>query len=74
MRSSRMRGYGSWSMGWREGERTPSPPSSGPGILFYGFMLLVVVSFVKVAIDTGNPMAFLIGLAVIAGVIKGISS
>lgn len=74
MRSSRMRGYGSWCMGWREAERKPSPPSGGPGIFFFAFMALVVFSCVKVAIETGNPMAFLIGLAVVAGIFQGMKS
>lgn len=67
MRCHRMRGYGVWCAGWREGERRGG---GGPGIFFYGFMLLVVFSFFKVALETGNPMAFVLGLAVIAGIIK----
>ncbi|NDD54931.1 hypothetical protein EBZ39_13885 [bacterium] len=75
MRSSRMRGYGSWCMGWREAERKPSPPSSeGPGIFFFAFMALVVFSCAKVAIETGNPMSFLLGLAVVVGIFQGIKS
>lgn len=70
MRCHRMRGYGAWCAGWREGERRGGGGGGGPGIFFYGFMLLVVLSFFKVALETGNPMAFVLGLAVIAGVIK----
>jgi hypothetical protein len=74
MRCSRMRGYGSWCIGWREGERLPPGPPSKPGIFFYGFMALVVFSCVKVGIETGNFMGFLLGLAVVAGLVKGIKS
>lgn len=70
MRSSRMRGYGSWCTGWREGGRMPSSPSGGPGILFWAFMALVVFSCLK----AGGTMGLILGLAVIAGVIKGIQS
>lgn len=72
MRSSRMRGYGSWCIGWREAERKPYQGGGGPGIFFYGFIILLVISCIKVAIETGNPTAFIIGLAVIAGVFKGL--
>jgi hypothetical protein len=76
MRSHRMRGYGSWCMGWRDAERNPGPPpgnNGGCGILFFGFMALVVFSFFKVALETGNGMGIILGLAVVAGVIKGMS-
>ena len=75
MRSSRMRGYGAWCQGWREGERRRSSgPSGGPGLFFIGFMTLVVFSFLKVALETGNPLAFFLGLGIVAGVIKGLNS
>lgn len=74
MRCSRMRGYGSWCMGWREGERLPPGPPGKPGIFFWGFMALLVFSFVKVGIETGNSMGFLLGLAVVAGLMKGMKS
>lgn len=37
-------------------------------------MALLVFSFVKVGIETGNSMGFLLGLAVVAGLIKGMKS
>jgi hypothetical protein len=77
MRSSRMRGYGSWCIGWREGERRSPVPPQEPGgcgmLMFLGFMLLVVVSFLKTSFETGNPMGLILGLAVVAGVVKGLS-
>jgi hypothetical protein len=36
-------------------------------------MALVVFSFFKVALETGNGMGIILGLAVVAGVIKGMS-
>lgn len=76
MRSSRMRGYGSWSIGWREGERSPGPPPGNPwgcGVVAIGFIVLLLVTSVKVALETGNGMALLIGLAVAAGIIQGMN-
>lgn len=77
MRSSRMRGYGAWKAGWREGERriSGSPPGNSRcgTLLGYGFILLLVFSCFKVAFESGNPMGILFGLAVIAGVIKAVS-
>lgn len=37
-------------------------------------MALVVFSCVKVGIETGNFMGFLLGLAVVAGLIQGMKS
>jgi hypothetical protein len=70
MRSSRMRGYGAWNQGWRDAQRTPPGPSGGPGIFFWLFILLVLVTCVQVAIQ-GHPFAILLGLAVLAGALKG---
>jgi hypothetical protein len=68
-----MRGYGSWSIGWREAEnKSYKPDNSGNGCLLVFFGLIVLTSF-KVAIETGNFLAFLIGLAVIAGCINGLN-
>lgn len=69
MRSSRMRGYGAWCQGWRDGQRLP-PSQGGPGIFFWLFILLVLVTCVQVAIQ-GHPFALLLGLAVLAGAMKG---
>lgn len=67
-----MRGYGSWTIGWREGGRLPPSEPSGCGtILLFSFFAILVISFFRVGIETGNPMGFLLGLAVVAGVIKG---
>lgn len=71
MRSHRMRGYGAWCQGWRDAERLPPGPPQRPGIIFWGFIVLVLFSCIQVALQ-GNPMALLIGLAVLAGVLKGI--
>lgn len=68
-----MRGYGSWSIGWREGERQRGQPSGDPGsgmIFLYAFMALVVFCCFKVAVETGNFVAVLIGLGVVAGLLK----
>lgn len=74
MRCSRMRGYGSWCMGWREAERKPSPPSKDPGIFFWAVVAMIVFSFLKVAVETGNTTGLLIGIAVVIGVIQGMKS
>jgi hypothetical protein len=75
MRCRRMRGYGAWCMGWREGERkTYRPSNNDPGfgsILFYGFLVLVALTFFKVALETGNGLGILFGIAIIAGMLKG---
>jgi Flp pilus assembly protein TadB len=59
-------------MGWREGERKSYPSgNSHPGFFFYGFFLLLVLCFFKVAIETGNPLGVLFGIAIVAGLLKG---
>ena len=72
-----MRGYGSWTIGWREGERNRGGPSPEPGgcgtLLFVGFIAIVIFSFLKTSLETGNPMGLILGLAVVAGVMKGLS-
>lgn len=76
MRSSRMRGYGSWSIGWREGERNPGPPpedSWGCVIVSIGFIILLLCVSLKTAVETGSGMAILIGLAIAAGIIQGMT-
>jgi hypothetical protein len=73
MRSSRMRGYGSWTIGWREGERLPPGPSQGPGCLFWGFIAVLLYTCVQVAIQ-GHPFALLLGLAILIGAVKGMKS
>jgi len=69
-----MRGYGSWCVGWREGERTPYRPNNdnnGCGMAFvYGFIILLAISFFKVSIESGSGLAFIFGLAVLAGLFK----
>lgn len=73
MRCSRMRGYGSFCLGWKEAERTKYEPSnnSGGGCLLIFFTLLAF-SFFKVAVETGNFVGFLLGIAVIAGALNGL--
>jgi len=73
VRSSRMRGYGSWCIGWREGERQRGQPLGDPGcgmFFFYAFFALLVFYCFKVSAETGNFMGVLIGLAVVAGLLK----
>lgn len=65
-----MRGYGSWTIGWREGERTPNGPPGEPGCLFWAFIGTLLLAALQVALQ-GNPLAILFGLAILAGVIKG---
>ena len=71
MRNHRMRGYGAWCMGWNEAERTKYQPSnnSGGGCLIL-FFVLVALCFFKVAIETGNAMGVLLGIAVLVGAFK----
>jgi hypothetical protein len=73
MRNHRMRGYGAWCQGWRDAERLPPGPPHKPGILFWGFIGVLVFTFLKVTLETGNPMGILLGLAVLAGVVKGLN-
>lgn len=72
MRSSRMRGYGAWCQGWRDAQRTPPGPPRGPGAAFWYLLAVVLFSCLQVALQ-GHPFALLIGLAILAGVIKGSS-
>jgi len=65
-----MRGYGSWTIGWREGERLPPGPPHKPGVLFWAFIGLVLFSCVQVALQ-GHPLAILFGLAILAGALNG---
>lgn len=77
MRNHRMRGYGAWCMGWEEGERNPGgpPPNNNSGcmLLFAGLVILLALSCFKVAFETGNGMGILLGIAVIAGLVKGMT-
>lgn len=69
MRCSRMRGYGSWSIGWREGERLPpGKPNGGCMFIFCGIVVLAALcSFAQ-----GTGMGFILGLAIILGMFKGL--
>jgi hypothetical protein len=69
MRSSRIRGYGSWTIGWREAERLPSGPPHKPGDFFWCFIALIMFVCIKVVIQ-GHPFAILIGFSILAGTIK----
>lgn len=76
MRSHRMRGYGAWCMGWGDGERRSGPPPGngwGCGVLVLVFVVLLVFSSVRVAFETGSFYSILIALAVIAGILNGMS-
>lgn len=70
-----MRGYGSWRIGWNEGSRKPSPPSNnnnGCLLIFIVFVILLVITSFKVSFETGNPLAIIFGLAILAGMLKGL--
>jgi len=69
-----MRGYGSWSIGWNEASRKPSPPSNNNGclVIFVCFVILLVITSFKVSFETGNPLAIIFGLAILAGMMKGL--
>ena len=69
MRSHRMRGYGAWCQGWNDAKRLPPGPPHKPGVIFWGFVVLVLFSCVQVALQ-GHPMALLFGLALLAGALK----
>lgn len=76
MRSSRMRGYGSWCIGWNEANRKPSPPNDNGGCVIVAlglFFILLVLCLFKASLDTGSPLGFLFGICVIAGFIKGLN-
>jgi hypothetical protein len=69
MRSSRMRGYGSWTIGWREGERQPpGEPNNGCMLVFCGIVVLAALS----VMSQGTPIAFAIGMAIIFGMVNGL--
>jgi hypothetical protein len=48
----------------------PSGDGNGCGLLAYGFLILVALTFFKVAIETGNGLGFIFGLAIIFGLLK----
>lgn len=75
MRSHRMRGYGAWCMGWRDGERNSAPPPGngwGCAVFAVGFAVLVLISSFRVAFETGSGLALLFGFAVVMGIVKGL--
>jgi len=72
-----MRGYGAWCMGWNEGGRkrfTPPSNNGGCGVFLLGFGILFLISCLKVSFETGNPMGLFLGIAVIAGIFKGLAN
>lgn len=70
MRSSRMRGYGSWTIGWREGERLPpgEPNNNGCMLVFCGIVVLAAFC----CFTQGTGMGFLLGIAIILGMVNGL--
>lgn len=79
MRSHRMRGYGAWCQGWNDAarsRRSGPPPSDNGGCLAIMICLgaVFIFSCIKVTLETGNIYALFIGMAVIAGVLKGLKS
>lgn len=71
MRNHRMRGYGSWCIGWNEGSRktyqpTKNTSNNGNGCVLVFVVLFALCSF-KVAIESGNFWGLVFGLAVLAG-------
>jgi hypothetical protein len=75
MRSSRMRGYGSWCIGWNEGKnKNIEPPSNNNGCLFIFiiFVILLIISSFKASFQTGSPLGIIFGLAILAGLLKGL--
>jgi hypothetical protein len=70
-----MRGYGSWSIGWNEAERNPTPPPGdnwGCGLLSIAFIIIVICTSLKTSVETGNVFALIIGLAIAGGVFQGL--
>lgn len=75
MRCKKMRGYGSWCIGWREGDRSSrhqptTGDGNGCGLLMFGFLVLVALTLFKIAIETGNGLGLILGFAIIAGLLK----
>lgn len=70
-----MRGYAFWCMGWDENDPSPGPPGNNGGcmVLFMCLVGLFALSCFRVAFETGNMMGVLLGLAVIAGLLKGLN-
>jgi hypothetical protein len=75
MRSKRMRGYGSWCIGWNESNRNETPSSNNSGCLWIliGLGVLFFISSLKVTMETGNLFSICIGIAVLCGIIKGLN-
>ena len=69
MRSSRMRGYGSWTIGWREHKIIEPGPPSPLRFILWAFLGLVLCVCLNTALQ-GHPLALLFGLAIIAGALK----
>lgn len=77
MRCKRMRGYGSWCIGWNEAKNKPYEPNNntGCGIVGLGlFFILLAICFVKASIDTGSPLGVLLAISVLTGFVKGLNN
>lgn len=72
-----MRGYGSWTIGWNEADRKSNLPTNnnnGCVWIIIGLGILFFISSVKATIETGNLFGICIGIAVLAGIIKGLNT
>lgn len=67
MRSSRMRGYGSWCMGWKDAPRTGPDNNNNPSGCLIIFFIVLAFCFFKAAIEVGSGWGFIFGLALLAG-------
>lgn len=69
LRSKNMRGYGSWSMGWKEAERNPGPPGDNSGCLIPAGILIILIAWASIQ---AGGLGILFGLAAIAGILNGL--
>ena len=70
MRSSRMRGYGAWCMGWNDAQKKSYQPNNNNSGCLIIFLLILSFSFFKVAIETGNFLGMLFGALILLSLFK----
>jgi len=70
-RSSRMRGYGSWSIGWKESSKERTGESFGCGFITLIFAGLIIYFLIATVIESGFGFGAVFCLALLSGLFQG---